>query len=95
MGEALKENEREIPMKFEIKWEIKDLSIEVEEEEDTPEADWSSRNTKNKAKFVTLSGKSVYKGIWDRQDGLDHLKHPDIPLNQFHWSSDVKTKKFV
>ncbi|CAI9272383.1 unnamed protein product [Lactuca saligna] len=62
--EALKANEREILMKFEIKQrEIRDLSIEVEEEEeeDVAEEDRSSRQTKIGAKVMASSRKSVYR----------------------------------
>ncbi|XP_023754646.1 protein PLASTID MOVEMENT IMPAIRED 2 [Lactuca sativa] len=64
--EALKANEREILMKFEIKQrEIRDLSIEVEEEEeeeeDVAEEDRSSRHAKIGAKVMASSRKSMYR----------------------------------
>ncbi|KAL7612979.1 hypothetical protein Lser_V15G07331 [Lactuca serriola] len=62
--EALKANEREILMKFEIKQrEIRDLSIEVEEEEeeDVAEEDRSSRQVKIGAKVMASSRKSMYR----------------------------------
>ncbi|KAL4577590.1 hypothetical protein LXL04_013699 [Taraxacum kok-saghyz] len=74
--EALKANEREILMKAEIKRrEIRDLSIEVEEEEDT-EADRSSQVAKSGAKVVASPRKSMYRVGYGRRGRSQKFRSP-------------------